>query len=91
MKCLLVEGVANTLAAMLGSEDRAILDFEQAWWVLPGPKDMWIEFTLGLPASAYYERLRSLVSDPAAMEYDPLTVKRIRSLLDRDHQGEVAV
>lgn len=76
---------------MLDAEDRAILDFEQGWWTLPGPKDQMIEFTLGLPAVVYYERLLTLVNLPEAMQYDPLTVKRVLALILPERGGEVAV
>lgn len=81
----------NILFVVLGSEDRAILDFERSWWTLPGAKDQMIEFTLGLTASTYYERLLSLVHQPEAMEYDALTVKRVLSLIVDDPGREVAV
>lgn len=67
---------------MLTLEDRAILDFERAWWQEPGAKDQAIEFALGLSAAAFYDRLRSLVVLPAALAYDPLTVKRVRTLME---------
>ena len=76
---------------MLGSEERAILDFERGWWLLPGPKDQMIEFSLGLPARTYYEMLRNLVGVPEAMEYDPLTVRRVLMMIDQPATGEVAV
>lgn len=76
---------------MLTTEERAILDFERGWWLEPGPKDQAIEFTLGLSAFAYYERLRSLVFDIAALAYDPMTVKRVRSLIESPIEGELAV
>ncbi len=76
---------------MLDFEDRAILDFEQGWWALPGPKDQMIEFVLGLPAATYYERLRTLVLQPLARDYDPLTVKRVLSMIEDRSGGEVAV
>jgi hypothetical protein len=67
---------------MLGAEDRAILDFEQGWWVHPGPKDQAIEFSLGLTAARYYERLLDIVADPVAMAHDPLTVRRVLSMIE---------
>ncbi len=76
---------------MLDSEDRAILDFERGWRHLPGPKDQMIEFLLGLPASMYYEMLRNLVDAPEAMDYDPLTVRRVLTMIDRVATDEVAV
>jgi hypothetical protein len=67
---------------MLDAEDRAILDFEQGWWIHPGPKDQAIECSLGLTADLYYEHLLTLVTSPEAMRYDPLTVTRVRSLIE---------
>ena len=66
---------------MLTSEERAVLEFERAWWLEPGPKDRAIEFALGLSAAAYYEVLRSLVRDNRALAFDPLTVKRVNALM----------
>ncbi len=77
--------------AVLTKLDRAILDFEREWWVEAGPKDLAIELDLGLSASAYYERLRALVSKPAALAYDPLTVKRVLRILDQGEEETKAV
>ncbi len=76
---------------MLGSSDKAILDFERAWWCQPGAKDKAIEFSLGLTSAAYYDRLRRLIELPSALEYDPLTVKRVRRMMDTPVQREVAI
>lgn len=76
---------------MLNADERAILDFERTWWLEPGPKDQAIEFTLGLSARAFYEHLRALALDPSALAYDPLTVKRVRSLLETSTDRELAV
>ncbi len=76
---------------MLSSDDRAILDFERGWWLEPGPKDQAIEWSLGLSSFAYYESLRRIVLDCAASAYDPLTVKRVRSLIELSNEGELAV
>lgn len=75
---------------MLSREDQVILDFERAWWHQPGPKDQAIEFTLGLGASAYYEHLARLVQSPLALAYDPLTVKRVRALMELPTEGNFA-
>ena len=76
---------------MLSQEDRSILDFEKHCWVEPGPKDEAIEFSLGLTASDYYERLLSLVRNPAAFAYDPLTVKRVLGVIEEDRDREAAL
>jgi len=67
---------------MLSSEERAVLDFEGSWWLEPWPKDQAIEFSLGLTAAVYYEVLLRVIERPEAMQHDPLTVKRVRSLIE---------
>lgn len=76
---------------MLCAEDRAILDFERASWQEPGPKDQAIEMVLGLGAAVYYERLRHIVEKPLAGEYDPLTTRRVKRLIEDSHESELAV
>lgn len=65
---------------MLDQYSQAILDFERGWWLLPGPKDELIETQLGCSSTGYYRHLVTLLDDPAAMMYDPLTVLRLRRL-----------
>ncbi|CAN5235406.1 DUF3263 domain-containing protein [soil metagenome] len=68
---------------MLDQFSRSVLDFERSWWQLPGYKHANVSDQLGCTAAEYYEVLGRLVDDPRAMEYDPLTVVRIRRL--RNH------
>ena len=75
---------------MLSSGDKAILDFERGFWLEPGPKDRAIEMALGLTAAAYYDRLRALLGQSAALAYDPLTVKRVSLLIDKSLETELA-
>jgi hypothetical protein len=63
---------------MLKERDRDILDFERSWWKYPGPKDRAIREYVGMSATRYYQALRRLMDDPAALEHDPLTVRRLR-------------
>jgi Protein of unknown function (DUF3263) len=66
---------------MLSADERAVLEFESSWWLQPGPKDQAIEFNLGLTAEGYYETLLDLIDRPEAMRHDPLTVKRVLSVI----------
>lgn len=50
---------------------------------------MLVESSLGLPADAYYERLLALLDDPDAEAYDPLTMRRVRSMIELPGTGEV--
>jgi hypothetical protein len=67
---------------MMSAEDRSILEFESGWWHEPGPKDEAIEHRLGLDAATYYERLIAIVSLPDARHLDPLTVARVRGMIE---------
>lgn len=67
----------------LSARERAILDFERSWWRLPGPKEAAIRAHLSISATRYYRLISELMDEPAALAYDPLTVKRLRLLRDR--------
>lgn len=75
---------------MLSDEDRTILEFEQGWWLEPGPKDQAIEFSLGLSAALYYDRLLAIVALADSVRVDPLTVARVRSMIEVDATEETA-
>ncbi|MGH8916421.1 MAG: DUF3263 domain-containing protein [Acidimicrobiia bacterium] len=76
---------------MLTDEDRTILEFERGWWLEPGPKDQAIELSLGLPAAVYYDRLLAIIAMAESYRVDPLTVTRVRSMIEPDPAGEAAV
>lgn len=73
----------NTGSMPLTDRDRAILDFERSWWSEPGPKETAIRDRFELSPTRYYEILNELLEDPAAMDHDPLLVRRLRRLRDR--------
>ena len=68
---------------MLDQFSRELLDFEQGWWQLPGPKDELIGERFGCSSAEYYRALIILLDDPAAQRYDPLTVLRLRRLREK--------
>ena len=67
---------------MLTEAEVVLIQFERSWWLRPGPKDQSIEFDLGLTAAAYYEQLLGIVFRPEAYAHDPLTVLRVRSMIE---------
>jgi hypothetical protein len=73
----------NTGPVALTDRDRAILDFERSWWTQPGPKETAIRERFELSPTRYYGILNELLEDPAAMDHDPLLVRRLRRLRDR--------
>ena len=67
----------------LTDRDRAILDFERTWWVkAEGSKEHAIRDVLDLSSGRYYELLNLLLDVSAAMDYDPLVIRRRRHIRD---------
>ncbi|MBW3610666.1 MAG: DUF3263 domain-containing protein [Actinobacteria bacterium] len=64
----------------LDEREKAILDFERRWRMLPGPKERAIRDHLCLSPAHYYALLGRLVDSPDAMRYDPMVVRRLRRL-----------
>lgn len=63
---------------MLVKRDTQVLDFEREWWKYPGPKDQAIRDYLSMSSTRYYQILRRLMDDPAAVKHDPMTIRRLR-------------
>lgn len=62
----------------LSEQETAILDFERGWWLEGTSKQSAIRDRLGLSATRYYQLLGAVIDDPAALDYDPLLVRRLR-------------
>jgi hypothetical protein len=69
-------------ARPLTSREGALLDFERDWQVHHGRKTDAIRERFGISAARYYQLLTRLVDRPAAAEYDPLVVARLRRRRD---------
>jgi Protein of unknown function (DUF3263) len=67
-------------ASPLDERSRAILEFENGWWMLPGSKARAIRERFGLSAARYYRLLNRLLDSPEALSHDPLLVRRLRRL-----------
>ncbi|MEN8113552.1 MAG: DUF3263 domain-containing protein [Actinomycetota bacterium] len=74
---------------MLSDRDRGVLDFEGSWWLFPGPKDRAIREYLDMTATRYYEAVRRLIDDDDAVEYAPMTVRRLRRMR-KDRLDQIA-
>jgi hypothetical protein len=73
----------------LTDRERAILDFESNWWTQPGPKEVAIEERFELSTERYHRILADLLDSPAAEEYDPLVVKRLRRMRERRRRARI--
>jgi hypothetical protein len=64
----------------LSDRDREILAFERQWWKYAGAKEEAVRELFDLTATRYYQVLNALIDSPAALEHDPMLVKRLRRL-----------
>ena len=64
----------------LTQQDLDMLDFERTWWKHAGVKEQAIKERFEVSATKYYQLLNDLLEHPAAMEYDPILVKRLKRL-----------
>ena len=74
----------------LTERDAAILDFEDAWFTSAVPKEQAIMEHFGLSVTRYYQQLNALIDTPAALDYRPLLVKRLRRLRSQRHASRSA-
>ena len=73
---------ADDAATRLGARERAVLDFEMRRWKHAGEKEEAIRATFELSATRYYQTLNALLDDPAALEYRPALITRLRRIRD---------
>lgn len=66
----------------LTETEAGILTFEKQWWRYAGAKETAIRELFDISATRYYQVLNSLLDNPAALQAEPLLVKRLRRLRD---------
>jgi hypothetical protein len=66
----------------LSERDRAILTLEAAWPRHGGMKEETIRAQLGMSPARYYQLLGRLIDTEAALDFDPLLIRRLRRLRD---------
>jgi hypothetical protein len=80
---------------VIDERQRAMLDFERKFWTFDEPREAQIRARFQCSADEYYAELNELLELPAAMDHDPLVVRRLqrqrarrrRERLDADAQG----
>ncbi|MEW2483623.1 DUF3263 domain-containing protein [Mycobacterium sp. NPDC049093] len=66
----------------LTDQQRAMLDLEREWFATAGGKEDAVR-VLGLSPTRYYQLLVNLITSRAALEYDSVTVNRLRRVSTR--------
>jgi hypothetical protein len=69
-----------SVAGELSDRDREIIAFERQWWKYAGAKEQAIRELFDMSATRYYQVLNALIDSSAALEADPMLVKRLRRL-----------
>jgi Protein of unknown function (DUF3263) len=71
---------AGAHADALSERDLKILEFERQWWKYAGAKEQAMREKFDMSATRYYQALNALIDRTAALEADPMLVKRLRRL-----------
>jgi hypothetical protein len=72
--------VETTPSGGLSDRDREIIAFERQWWKYAGAKEQAIRELFDMNATRYYQVLNALIDNPAALEADPMLIKRLHRL-----------
>jgi hypothetical protein len=62
--------------------ERAVLDFEDSWWLLGDDKLALVRERLEMSPLAYFLLLHRLLDRQEALDYAPLLVRRLRKTRD---------
>jgi hypothetical protein len=63
---------------VIDERQQAMLEFERNFWTYDEPKETLIRARFQCSADEYYAELNDLLELPAAMDHDPLVVRRLR-------------
>lgn len=74
----------------LSERERALLTFEGTWWTLDDEKATMIAATFDCTLDDYYQELNRLAEIPAALDHDPLVVRRILRQRDRRRRARAS-
>jgi hypothetical protein len=72
--------IETTPLGALSDRDRQIIAFERQWWKYAGAKEQAIRELFEMSATRYYQVLNALIDNPAALEADPMLIKRLHRL-----------
>lgn len=76
--------------AALSERDARILEFENRWWQYAGAKEQAIRELFDMSATRYYQLLNAIIDLPAALEANPMLVKRLRRMREARQRARSA-
>ncbi len=74
----------------LTPREREILAFERQWWRYAGAKEQAVRELFSMSATRYYQVLNNLIDSRAALDADPMLVKRLRRLRSSRQRARAA-
>jgi len=74
---------------MLSERHAAMLDFERSWWNDEAPRDQAVRARFQCSSEDYQAELATVLDDPAALEHDPLVVRRLKRLRLRARKARI--
>jgi len=75
-----VTQIETTPLGELSDRDRQIIAFERQWWKYAGAKEQAIRELFDMSTTRYYQVLNALIDNPAALQADPMLIKRLSRL-----------
>ena len=75
-----VTQIEITSSGELSTRDREIIAFERQWWKYAGAKEQAVRELFDMSATRYYQVLNALIDNPAALQADPMLIKRLSRL-----------
>ncbi len=81
---------SSEVTTTLADRDRRILEFERAWWRFAGAKEQAVRDQFDMSPTRYYQVLNALIDSDAALDFDPLLVKRLRRLRSSRQRARTA-
>jgi hypothetical protein len=72
--------VLDARQAELSTVELQVLEFERDWWRFGGAKEDTIRERFEMSATRYYQLLNTLIDKTAALEADPVLVRRLRRM-----------
>lgn len=66
-----------------------MLDFERSWWNHSEPRDQVIRARFQCSPDEYHAELTKVLDDEAAMQHDPLVVRRLKRLRRRARKARL--
>lgn len=82
--------VEQAFAVALSERDIEVLSFERQWWKYAGAKEEAVRELFGMSATEYYQVLNALLDSQAALEHDPMLIKRLRRMRAARQRGRAS-